>query len=112
VKYPRGFPVELQRGVEVARDKAEIALRLALRDDEAHRLNEAFKFVVDVFRVFTQKACQAEQQGVWQGAQGRDAVERFLGYELIPHAYVLARIGTFVLGLHPPPKFGPVSAEG
>ena len=62
MKYPLGFPIALQRPVEVARDSAEIALRDALSNDNAHRLDEAYKFITQTFRAFAHQACEAERQ--------------------------------------------------
>ena len=103
MRYPLGLPKELQRPVEVARDKAEMLLLEALSNRTAHRLNEAFHFIGRVFPAFAHQACEAERQGHWQGHEGREAVETFLERQLIPHAYELARVSTFVPApIHPP----------
>jgi hypothetical protein len=95
MEYPVGFPESLQQPVEVARDIAEIALGEALSNDKAHRLNEACRFIDQVFRAFSRQAGEAERQGLWTGKQSRDGVDSFLKSELIPHAYDLARVSTF-----------------
>ena len=103
MRYPLGLPKELQRPIEVARDKAEMLLLEALSNKTAHRLNEAFNFISRVFPAFAHQACEAERQGHWHGHEGREAVETFLEWQLIPHAYELARVSTFVPApIHPP----------
>ena len=92
MRYPLGLPKELQRPIEVARDKAEMLLLEALSNKTAHRLNEAFNFISRVFPAFAHQACEAERQGHWHGHEGREAVETFLEWQLIPHAYELARV--------------------
>ena len=108
MQYPLGLPNELQRPVEAARDKAEILLLEALSNKEAHRLNEAFNFISRIFPAFAHQACEAERQGTLHGHEGRAAVETFLEWELIPHAYELARVRTF----SPAPLHSPLSLAG
>ena len=107
MRYPLGLPKELQRPIEVARDKAEMLLLEALSNKTAHRLNEAFNFISRVFPAFAHQACEAERQGNWLGHEGREAVETFLEWQLIPHAYELARVSQFI----PAPIHSPLSLD-
>src|SRR5882672_6720685 len=95
MKYPLGLPADLERSVEAARDAAELALLERLSKQDAYRLNEAFQFVTEVFRAFFTQACQTERQGAWSATEVRVQVERFLEWELVPHAYDLAGLRTF-----------------
>lgn len=98
MRYPSSLPTASQRAVEAARDTAEITLRDALADKNAHRLDEAFTFILHIFREFAHQACEAERHGAWGGVRGRQVVEDFLRDELTPHAYHLAGVRTFFPG--------------
>ena len=95
MRYQPGFPKTLENPIEKARDQAELALRAALRIERAHRPNCAYDFVVSVFRELARQANEAVRQGIWSIADSAREVESFLAWELIPHAYELARVEEF-----------------
>ena len=108
LQIPPGFPPQFQGPVELALIKAERALnrtisalppqgtRATWDAWRTRRGNAAFDLVLEVIPSFTDGACEAVRQGEWSLQPGRDEIDKWLKAHLVPHAYTLARLSTYV----------------